>query len=105
MVGVGGVSRLCAPFYGLDALHLRGRRLEGETQSQYWSRVLQRRELTWGISNDGVEERTTSPGISRDVEGTQVQDAMSHAILSGGTHDPRWSVLGVSSAHLSAINI
>src|SRR5882757_9414315 len=45
-------------------------------------------ELTWRIGYDGVEERATSPRISRDVEGAQVQEALPNRILCRGAHAP-----------------
>jgi hypothetical protein len=47
------------------------------------------RELTGRIGYDGVEERATSPRISRDIKGAQVQDALPNSILCRGAHDPR----------------
>jgi hypothetical protein len=95
VVVVGGeATRLHAPFYGRDALHPRGRHLHG------YQTVIRgtcpfhrwRWELTRWISDDSVKEPAASPRVSGDVEGAQVQDALSHTVLGRGTHDPRLGV-------------
>ena len=45
--------------------------------------------LTWRIRYDRVEESPTSPRVLRNVEGTQVHDAISNPILCSCTNDTR----------------
>jgi hypothetical protein len=61
-------------------------------------------ELTGRISDDGVEEPAAPPGISRDIEGAQVQNALSGTILSRSAHDARLRFCKLSSLKVTFLD-
>jgi hypothetical protein len=90
-------------FYGQVALRLLGHHLRKRESSFKVCIFISRLLLTRRIGDDGVEERTTSPRISGDIKGAQVQDTLSNTVLTGGEHDTRLSVIFAS--HLSTVDV
>ena len=46
--------------------------------------------LTWRIRDDRVEQVSASPWILRDIEGAEVYDAISDAVLRGSADNSWW---------------